>query len=135
MSKKRSRNMDLDKAWLYRQGTWTEVDDPAAQFPEELNNLFEKLHYNQAPRTYGVPGELYVSIYYGPLFPKEKGAPIAYPDYPYYVEVEVEGVTDHHFYIADEPSYLQLVPQLVDYVYKALQLKLLIEEEFPEVEK
>ena len=52
------------------------------------------LHYNQAPRTYGVPGEHYVAIYYGPLFPKEKGAPIAYPDYPYYVEVEVEGVTD-----------------------------------------
>jgi len=44
-------------------------------------------------------------------------------------------VTDHHFYIADEPSYLQLVPRLVDYVYKALQLKLLIKEEFPEVEK
>jgi hypothetical protein len=66
---------------------------------------------------------------------KEKGAPIAYPDYPYYVEVEVEGVTDHHFYIADGPSYLQIVPQLVDYVYKALQLQLLIAEEFPEVEK
>lgn len=41
-------------------------------------------------------------------------------------------MTDHHFYIADEPSYLQLVPQLVDYVYKALQLKLLIRDEFPE---
>ena len=37
--------------------------------------------------------------------------------------------------IADEPSYLQLVPRLVDYVYKALQLKLLIAEEFPEAEK
>jgi hypothetical protein len=133
MSKERSRKMDLDKAWLYRQGTWAEVDDPAAQFPEEIDNLFERLHYNPAPRTYGVPGEHYVTIYYGPLFPREKGAPIAYPDYPYYVEVE--GVTDHHFYIADEPSYLQLVPQLVDYVYKALQLKLLITEEFPEVEK
>ena len=36
--------MDLDKAWLYRQGSWTEVDDPAAKFPEELDNLFEKLH-------------------------------------------------------------------------------------------
>jgi hypothetical protein len=106
------------------------VDDPAAQFPEEIDNLFEVLHYNQAPRTYVVPGEHSVAIYYGPLFPKEKGAPIAYPDYPYYVEVE--GVTDHHFYIADEPSYLQLVPQLVDYVYKVLQLKLLIAEEFPE---
>ena len=44
-------------------------------------------------------------------------------------------MTNHHFYIADEPSYLQLVPQLVDYVYKALQLQLLIEEEFPEAEK
>jgi hypothetical protein len=108
---------------------WTVVDDPAAQFPEELDNLFEVLHYNQAPRAYGVPGEHYVAIYYGPLFPKEKGAPIAYPDY-----VEVEGVTDHHFYIADEPSYLQLVPQLVDYVYKALQLKLFIAEEFPEAD-
>ncbi len=61
--------MDLDKAWLYRQGSWTEVDDPAAQFPEEIDNLFEMLHYNQAPRTYGVPGEHYVAIYYGPLFP------------------------------------------------------------------
>ncbi len=125
--------MDLDKTWLYRQGNWTEVDDPAAQFPEEIDTLFEVLHYNQTPRTYGVSGEHCVSIYYGPLFPKEKGAPIAYPDYPYYVEVEIEGVTDHHFYIADEPSYLQLVPQMVDYVYKALQLKLLIEDEFPEV--
>ena len=122
--------MDLDKAWLYRQGNWTEVDDPAAKFPEELDSLFEKLHYNPAPRTYGVPGEHSVTIYYGPLFPREKGAPITYPDYPCYVEVE--GVTDHHFYLADEPSYLQLVPQLVDYVYKALQLKLLIAEEFPE---
>ena len=45
----------------------------------------------------GVPGEHYVAIYYGPLFPKEKGTPIAYPDYPYSVEVEIEGVTDHHF--------------------------------------
>ena len=77
-------------------------------------------------------GEHSVTIYYGPLFPKEKGAPIAYPYYPYYVEVE--GVTDHHLYIADEPSYLQLVPQLVDYVYKALQLKLLIRDEFPDVD-
>ncbi len=68
--------MDLDKAWLYRQGSGTEVDDPAAEFPEELDNLFEKLHYNPTPRTYGVPGEHYVTIYYGPLFPKEKGAPI-----------------------------------------------------------
>jgi alpha-ribazole phosphatase len=25
--------LDLDKARLYRQGSWTEVDDPAAQFP------------------------------------------------------------------------------------------------------
>jgi alpha-ribazole phosphatase len=25
--------LDLDKAWLYRQGSWTKVDDPAAQFP------------------------------------------------------------------------------------------------------
>src|SRR5260221_11464058 len=79
--------MDLDKAWLYHQGSWTEVDDPAAQFPEEIDELFEKLHYNPAPRTYGVPGEHYVTIYYGPLFPEEKGAPIAYPDYPYYIEV------------------------------------------------
>ena len=55
--------MDLDKAWLYRQGNWTEVDNPAAQFPEEIDNLFEKLHYNQAPRTYGVSGEHYVAIY------------------------------------------------------------------------
>jgi hypothetical protein len=39
-SKEKSRNMDLDKAWLYRHGNWTEVDDPSAQFPEELNNLF-----------------------------------------------------------------------------------------------
>jgi hypothetical protein len=45
------------------------------------------------------------------------GGPIAYTDYPYYVEVE--GGTDHHFYIADEPSYLQLVPQLVDYVSRS----------------
>lgn len=104
--------MDLDKTWLHRQGSWTEVDDPAAQFPEELDNLFEKLHYNPEPRTYGVPGEYSVAIYYGPLFPKEKGAPITHSDYPY--SVDVEGVTDHHFYIADEPSYLQLVPQLVD---------------------
>jgi hypothetical protein len=43
-------------------------------------------------------------------------------------------VTDNHFYIADDPSYLQLVPQLVDYVYKALQLKLLIQEEFPDLD-
>jgi hypothetical protein len=85
--------------------------------------------FNRAPRTYGVPGEHYVAIYYGPLFPRRKGAAIAYPYY-----VEVEGVTDHHFFIADEPSYLQLVPQLVDYVYKALQLKLLIRDEFPEVD-
>jgi hypothetical protein len=35
------------------------------------------------------------------------GGLIAYTDYPHYVEVE--GGTDHHFYIADEPSYLQLV--------------------------
>jgi len=133
-SREKSRTMDLDKAWLYRQGTWTEVDDPAAKFPEELDNLFEKLHYKPEPRIYGVPGEHAVTIYYGPLFPRKKGASITYPDYSYYVEVEVEGVTDHHFYIADEPSYLQLVPQLVDYVYKALQLKLLIAEEFPEVD-
>jgi hypothetical protein len=126
--------MDQDKAWLYRQGTWTEVNDPAAQFPEELDTLFEKLHYNPEPRTYGVPGEHSVTICYGPLFPRKKEDSIAYPLYPYYVEVEVEGVTDHHFYIADDPSYLQLVPQLVDYVYKALQLKLLIRDEFPEVE-
>ena len=33
--------MDLDKAWLYRQGNWTEVDDPSAQFQEELDNLFK----------------------------------------------------------------------------------------------
>jgi hypothetical protein len=131
----RSRTMDLDKAWLYRQGSWTGVDDPAAKFPEEVDNLFEKLHYNPAPRTYGVPGKHYVPINYGPLFPMEKRALIAYPDYPYYIEVEVEGVTDHHFYIAYEPSYLQLVPQLDVYVYKALQLKLLIEEEFPEADK
>ena len=126
--------MDLDKAWLYRQGNWTEIDDPAAQFPEDRDNWPEVMHYNQEPRTYGVPEEHCVSIYYGPLFPREKDAPIAYPDYPYYVEVEIEGVTDHHFYIADEPSYLQLVPQLVDYVYKALQLKLLIRDEFPDVD-
>ncbi len=67
--------MDLDKAWLYRQGTWTVVDDPAAQVPEEIDNWFERLRYNQAPRTYGVPGEHSVTIYYGPLFPKENGAP------------------------------------------------------------
>ena len=101
--------MDLDKAWLYRQGNWTEVDDPAARFPEELDNLFEKLHYNSAPRTYGVPSEHSVTIYYGPLFPNEKHTPIAYPDYPYYVEVEIEGVTDHHFYIADEPSVASIL--------------------------
>lgn len=125
--------MDLDRAWLYHQGTWTEVDDPAAQFPEELDKFFEKLHYNATPRVYGIPGEHAVIIYYGPLFPNEKEASIAYPLYPYYVEVEVGGVTDHHFYIADEPGYLQLIPQLVDYIYKALQLKLLIRDEFPEV--
>jgi hypothetical protein len=39
--------------------------------PEEIDNLFEKLHYNPAPRTYGVPGEHYVTIYYGPLFIEE----------------------------------------------------------------
>lgn len=83
--------MDPDKIWLYRQGTWTEVDNPSAQFPEELDTLFEKLHYNPEPRIYGVPGEHFVTIYYGPLFPKQKGGPIAYPLYPYYVEVEVEG--------------------------------------------
>jgi hypothetical protein len=126
--------MDLDKAWLYRQGTWTEVADPAAQFPEEIDHVFEKLHYNQVPRTYGVPGEHAVAIYYGPLFPRKKDIPITYPDYPYYVEVEVEEVTDRHFYLADDPSYLQLVPQLVDYVYKALQLQLLVKEEFPAVD-
>src|SRR2546429_9997169 len=114
--------MELDEAWLYRQGTWTEVDDPAAQFPEELDNLFEKLHYNPTPRTYDVCSEHSVTIYYGPLFSKEKGAPIAYPNYPYYGEVEVEGVTDHHFYIADKPSYLKLVPKLVDYLYRGLCL-------------
>ena len=127
--------MDLDKAWLYRQGSWTEVDGPMAKLPEEVDNLFEKLHYNPAPRTYGVLGKHYVPINYGPLFPKQKRALNAYPDYHYYVEVEVEGVTDHHFYIEDEPIYLQLVPQLDDYVDKALQLKLLIEEEFPEADK
>jgi hypothetical protein len=54
------------------------------------------LHYNQAARIYGVSGAHYVAIYYGPLFPKEKGAPIAYPGYPYHVEVE--GLTYHHYF-------------------------------------
>jgi hypothetical protein len=44
-------NMDLDKAWLYCKGNLTGVDDPAARFPEKPDNLFEKLHYNPAPKT------------------------------------------------------------------------------------
>lgn len=88
------------------------------------------LHYDQTPRTYSMPGGHYVSIYFGPLSPKEKDAPIAYFNYPYNVEVEAEGVADHYFCISDEPSYLQLVPRLVDYMYKTLQLKLLIQDEF-----
>lgn len=82
------------------------MDDPGAQFPEELDNYFEKLHYDPTPQTYGVPGKHAVTIYYGPILPIEKGRPLAYPLYPYYVEMEVEGVTDHHFYIADVLSYL-----------------------------
>jgi hypothetical protein len=39
-SMEQSRSVDLDKAWLYHQGNWTEVDDPSAQFPEELDNIF-----------------------------------------------------------------------------------------------
>jgi hypothetical protein len=38
--------MELDKAWLYRQENWIQVDDPAARFPEEIDNLFEMLHFN-----------------------------------------------------------------------------------------
>ena len=100
--------MDLYKAWLYRQGNWTEVDDPSAQFPEELNNVFQKLRYTRSrePMVYPVSTLSQSTM---DRFLQRERAPIVYPDYPYYVEVEV--VTDHYFYIADEPSYLQLMPK------------------------
>lgn len=74
--------MDLDKTWLSRQGNWTKVDKRAAQFPEELENFFEKLHYNPTLRTYGISSEHCVMIYYGPLFPRDKGKLIAHPFLP-----------------------------------------------------
>ena len=74
--------MDLDKAWLYRQGNWTEIDDPAAQFPEDRDNWPEVIHCNQEPRTYGVPGEHYVTIYYGPSSPRRKVIPLPIPTTP-----------------------------------------------------
>ncbi len=107
---------EAHKARLYRQGTWEQVDNPDNDLSDDITSPVDALHYDEKkPEVHGIEPHYCLWVYRRNITHHQL------PPYPYYVEFEVQGFTQR-FYIADFPSYLQIVPQLIDQVQHALQL-------------
>ena len=112
--------MDLSKSWLYKQGMWALVDNPVYELLDDDENPLTALHYDEkAAEVHGLEPHYVVRIYGRDVMHEEL------PPYPYYVEVDIQHGTEM-FYIADFPSYLQIVPRLLELVQKGLQLTQLV---------
>ncbi len=107
------------KEWVYKQGTWTQEDMPLV--PDEVENSAAFRGYSPSPRSLGVEGEASAVIWGGIFIDTEKNE-IREPLYPYHVELNLPGKL-FSFYIADEPSYLQLFPQIMHSIQSVLQVE------------
>lgn len=110
---------------VYKQGVWAKTTLPS--IPDDVIDSFTYQGYPSNPTVVvGVEEQAELAVWIGPFIDTEK-AEIRTPLHPYCVELVINRHTNL-FYIADEGSYLQILPHLIDIVQKALQVKLTIQQ-------
>ena len=121
----RPASEEVRQVTVYKQGAWIETTLPS--IPDDVIDWFTYQGYPSKPAVVvGVEEQAELAVWIGPFIDTEK-TEIRTPLYRYCVEL----VINHHtnlFYIADEGSYLQILPHLIDIVQKTLQVKLTIQQ-------
>lgn len=118
-----AKEMESGKAWLYRQGVWEQIDDPIYELPEDVERQLDPLFYDEDhPVIYEMPKAISVYIFHR-KFALLEGRAILAPRYPFHVSLEQDGNQIMYFYLADEPSYIQILPRLLEIVERAGRLR------------